>query len=123
MKERRMSRRWIGMAALCLAGAGSAARGASDVLPWPEANDIVAHVKLPSIPDETFAAGDYGINGDGKTDNTAAFAKAIDAVSAAGGGHLIVPTGNYVTGAIHLKSHVDLQLAAGAIIEFSADVT
>jgi len=101
----------------------SPARAASEALPWPEAADIVAHIKLPSIPDKTFHAADYGIDGDGKTDNTEAFAKAIDAISAAGGGHLIVGPGNYVTGAIRLKSHVDLHLDSGAVIEFSADVT
>ncbi len=119
-----MNSQWMRFVAISLlCRAISPARATSDLLPWPEAADIVAHVKLPSIPDKTFHADDYGINGDGKTDNTQAFAKAIDAVSAAGGGHLTVGPGNYVTGAIRLKSHVDLHLDSGAVIEFSADVT
>jgi len=85
-------------------------------LPWPAANDIVANTKLPVFPDRTFKVADYGAVADGKTDNTAAFAKAISAANAAGGGHVVVAKGTYVTGAIYLKSNVDLNLAnlAGA---------
>jgi polygalacturonase len=92
-------------------------------LPWPEANDIVAATKLPNFPSVNFLATDpkYGAKGDNKTDNTAAFRKAIDAASAAGGGHVIVPKGNYVTGAIHLKSNVDFHLESGAVLKFSSD--
>jgi len=119
-----MNRRWTWLAMMSSIGCAiSPAQATTDGLPWPEAADIVAHVKLPSIPDKSFQAADYGINGDGKTDNTEAFARAIDAVSTAGGGHLIVGQGNYVTGAIRLKSHVDLHLDSGAVIEFCADVT
>jgi polygalacturonase len=119
-----MNRRRTWLATICLvACAISPAQAAPDVLPWPEAADIVAHVKLPSIPDRTFYAANYGINGDGKTDNTRAFARTINAISVTGGGHLIVGNGNYVTGAIRLKNHVDLHLGPGAVIKFSADVT
>jgi polygalacturonase len=119
-----MIRRWSWLTLLFSVGCAiSRAQAASDVLPWPEAAEIVAHVKLPSIPNKAFQAADYGVNGNGKTDNTEAFARAIDAVSVMGGGHLTVSKGNYVTGAIRLKSHVDLHLDSGAVIEFCADVT
>ncbi|SMD24409.1 Polygalacturonase [Kibdelosporangium aridum] len=94
-------------------------------LPWPEANEIVAATKLPIFPSVNFLATDpkYGAKGDNSTDNTAAFRKAIDAASAAGGGHVIVPKGNYVTGAIHLKSNVDFHLQSGAVLKFSSDAS
>jgi polygalacturonase len=94
-------------------------------LPWQEANDIVAATTLPTFPNVNFVATDaqYGAKGDNKTDNTAAFAKAIDAANAAGGGHVVVPAGNYVTGAIHLKSNVDFHLESGAVLKFSGDAT
>jgi len=92
-------------------------------LPWPAANDIVANTKLPVFPDRTFQVADYGAVADGKTDNTAAFAKAISAANAAGGGHVVVAKGTYVTGAIYLKSNVDLNLAAGATLKFGGDAS
>jgi polygalacturonase len=99
------------------------APAAVPTLPWPEANDIVAKAtaNLPKIPDRNFTVTDsaYGAKGDGKTDNTNAFKKAIDACNAAGGGHVIVPSGTYVTGAIYLKSNVDLHLNAGSTLKFS----
>jgi polygalacturonase len=105
----------------------SATLGASGhnvpTLPWPAANDIVAATKLPVFPDRTFKVADYGAVADGKTDNTAAFAKAITAASAAGGGHVVVAKGTYVTGAIYLKSNVDLNLAAGSTLKFSGDAS
>ncbi|HZR40571.1 MAG TPA: glycosyl hydrolase family 28-related protein, partial [Ktedonobacteraceae bacterium] len=76
-------------------------------LPWPQANDIVAQTTVPTFPNATFPVTNYGAKGDGKTDNTAAFAKAIAACNAAGGGHVVVPAGTYSTGAIHLLSNVD----------------
>jgi len=56
----------------------------------------------------------FGATGDGKTKDTAAFQKALDACAAAGGGTVIVPAGNYLIGSIELKSHTTLRLEKGA---------
>ena len=48
--------------------------------------------------------------------NTAAFNQAVAAVSAAGGGTLVVPVGAFVTGPFNLTSRMTLFLAAGAEI-------
>src|SRR5581483_12432329 len=66
---------------------------AAGPLPWPAANTIVAETTVPTFPNQTFLATNYGAKGDGSTDNTAAFAKAIAACNAAGGGHVVVPAG------------------------------
>ncbi|GLZ33363.1 endopolygalacturonase [Lentzea sp. NBRC 105346] len=92
-------------------------------LPWPEANEIVKNTKLPSFPDKNFNVMQYGAKNDGKTDNTDAFRKAIGACNEAGGGHVIVPSGTYVTGAVHLLSNVDFHLEAGAVLKFSGDAS
>jgi polygalacturonase len=92
-------------------------------LPWAEARAIVAATKVPVFPNANFDVSDYGAKGDGTTDNTSAFEKAILACGAAGGGHVIVPSGTYVTGAIYLKSNVDLHLESGATLKFSGDVS
>src|SRR5260370_26580465 len=90
-------------------------------LPWSEANGILASTGLPSFPNTNFVVTHpaYGARGDGHSDNTAAFQKAISACSAAGGGHVGVPAGTYVTGAIYLKSNVDLHLDPGATLMVS----
>ncbi|HZR40569.1 MAG TPA: glycosyl hydrolase family 28 protein [Ktedonobacteraceae bacterium] len=88
-------------------------------LPWPEANAIIAQTTVPTFPNATFPVTNYGAKGDGKTDNTAAFAKAIAACNATGGGHVVVPAGTYSTGAIHLLSNVDFHLDAGATLMFN----
>jgi polygalacturonase len=71
--------------------------------------------------DRTFAVTDYGAVGDGTTLDSAAFRDAIAACSAAGGGHVVVPAGRFLTGAIHLLSNVDLHLEDGATVAFSTD--
>src|SRR5258706_6864120 len=42
-----------------------------------------------------YSVRDFGAAGDGKTDDTAAFQKALDAVKQAGGGVVYAPRGNY----------------------------
>jgi polygalacturonase len=73
----------------------------------------------PDIPVSTISIVNFGAVGDGKTDNTAAFAKAIDSCADTGGGHVIVPAGTWFTGPIHLRSRIDFHLDAGAVVLFS----
>ena len=79
---------------------------------WPE---------TPMFPDREFNLLDHGGVADGKTLNTRAFAAAIEACVKAGGGRVIVPPGRWLTGAIHLKSNVNLHLRAGATVLFSTN--
>ena len=58
----------------------------------------------------------FSATGDGKTPDTAAINKAIEAASAAGGGTVLFPAGNYLCYSIHLKSNVSLYLDQGATI-------
>jgi polygalacturonase len=83
------------------------------------ADRIVASVRRPVFRPRNFPVTDFGAAGDGTTMNTAAFAAAISACSKSGGGHVIVPAGNFLTGAIHLLSDVDLHVESGATILFS----
>ncbi|MCX6622146.1 MAG: glycoside hydrolase family 28 protein [Acidobacteria bacterium] len=53
--------------------------------------------------------------------NTRAIAAAIAACHAAGGGAVRVPEGSFLTGAIHLRSNVNLHLDAGATLRFSTN--
>ena len=80
-------------------------------------------VKAPVIPDANVILTDYGADPTGQKLCTEAFAKAVDALAAIGGGHLIVPAGVWFTGPIQLKSNIDLHLEMGAVIKFAADET
>lgn len=87
-----------------------------------------APFKMPSVVEpkfsnKTFSIKDYGAVSDGQTLNTAAFAKAIDACTNAGGGKVIVPVGLWLTGPIQLKSNVNLVVERGALIQFTSDRT
>ncbi len=62
-----------------------------------------------------FDVHQYGAVGDGKTVDTPAINRGIQAVAAAGGGTLYFPAGTYVC-FTHLASHVDLYLARGCTI-------
>jgi polygalacturonase len=63
-----------------------------------------------------FDVKSFGATGDGKTLDTPAINKAIDAAAAAGGGTVVFPAGNYLSYSIHLKSHVALYLDSGSTI-------
>ncbi|MGC2235005.1 MAG: glycoside hydrolase family 28 protein [Pyrinomonadaceae bacterium] len=114
---------------LLLAGAGAglilpqinfAQTNSTDV--WAtEYPKILARIKPPKFPKKDFKITKYGAVGDGKTDSTDAFRKAIDACSSKGGGRVVVPKGEFLTGAIHLKSNVNLYLSKGATVKFSQD--
>lgn len=80
-------------------------------------------VKAPVIPSRDVNLKDFGAVGDGRTLCTEAFAKAVDALSAKGGGRLVVPRGVWHTGPIVLKSNINLHLEKGAVILFAADET
>ena len=64
----------------------------------------------------------YGAVNDTTQLSTAAVQKAIDACSAAGGGRVVVPTGNYKIGTIILKSNVHMHLEQGATLYGSTDL-
>ncbi len=69
----------------------------------------------------TLSVKDYGATGDGKTLDSPAINKAIEAAATAGGGTVFFPAGTYVSGSIRLKNHITLQLESGAVLEASAD--
>jgi polygalacturonase len=58
----------------------------------------------------------FGAVGDGKTLDTTAINKAIDAAHAAGGGTVQFPPGTYLSFSIHLQSNIALYLEHGATI-------
>jgi polygalacturonase len=89
--------------------------------PWSELPGILARIKPPSFPDRDFDVTRFGAVGDNKTDGTEAFQKAIAACHAAKGGRVLVPAGEFITGAIRLKTNVNLHISSGATLRFARD--
>nr|WP_268811653.1 glycoside hydrolase family 28 protein [Kibdelosporangium aridum] len=63
----------------------------------------------------------FGAVGDGVTDCTTAFRRAIQACAGSGGGHVVVPAGRFATGAIRLLSNINLHITKDATIAFVTD--
>ena len=88
---------------------------------WDEAEKIIKRIVPPTFPDKDFPITGYGAVGDGETDCSAAFRLAIEACHRAGGGRVLVSAGKFLTGAIHLKSNVNLHVTKDATILFRTD--
>lgn len=81
---------------------------------------IEQSIQLPKIAERQFLITSFGA----KTTATAAqnqkaINKVISLVSKKGGGKVIIPKGTWNTGAIELKSHVNLVLEEGATLHFA----
>ena len=64
----------------------------------------------------------WGVRSDGSTDNTGSIQRAIDYISAHGGGTLHFYVGRYLTGAIQLKDNVTIHLAEAAVLVGSTNI-
>jgi polygalacturonase len=86
---------------------------------WENVNTILNQIVAPEFADAVFDITEYGAIADGITLSTQAINSAIIACSEAGGGKVLVPEGVFLTGAVHLKSNVNLHLAENAVLKFS----
>ncbi|MDU0114388.1 glycoside hydrolase family 28 protein [Psychrosphaera aquimarina] len=86
---------------------------------WIKAATIRANVIRPTFQDKVFNLVDYFEISD--VDYEQAFQRSIQACHAAGGGQVVVPKGEYLTGPIHLLSNVNLHLNEGAVVRFVTD--
>ena len=77
---------------------------------------------LPGVPSLRLDVLQLGAKGDGQANDTLALQQTIDRCAMLGGGHVEVPAGNYLCGALVLRSHVWLELAAGATIHGVPDL-
>jgi hypothetical protein len=78
--------------------------------------DAAEHPSNSSATGAVFNVLSYGAAGDGSTLDTDAINKSIAACADAGGGQVLFPPGRYLSGTLHLRSHVMLYLAAGATL-------
>ena len=90
----------------------------------PTLTALLCALALPALAQSGpfFDVRHYGAAGNGAVPDTAAFRRAIDATSAAGGGTVFVPAGTYLTGTIRLRDNITLWLDAGATLLGTKDL-
>jgi len=98
-----------------------AAQKSTDVLtnPWEVKQEIEKAVVVPTFKNKTYNIVDFGAKSGGQVNNSEAFKKAIETCTKNGGGKVIVSSGKFLTGPIHLDNNVNLHLEDGAEILFS----
>ena len=93
---------------LRLSSMGLAASAVSAIPAWPQRSPAT-----PALSPVMFDVRAFGATGDGKTVDSPAINKAIEAAAAAGGGTVVFPAGSYISFSIRLKSKVNLYLSQG----------
>ena len=90
---------------------------------WDDAlyQQIEQSIQTPQITGKDYVITTFGAKPSALAiQNQKAIQKAIDKCSKKGGGRVIIPAGQrFLTGAITLKSHVNLVVEEGAVLEFS----
>lgn len=105
---------------VCVLAAFTISPGLADSKEWLTAEEIVAAVQLPEIPDRDFNISDYGARAIDGHDSLPAIRAAIEDAVKSGGGNVIIPEGHwYVKGPVHLESKINLHLAEGSHLRFS----
>ena len=80
----------------------------------------ITRITVPEFTQcRTFSIIDFGAEIGNKVKNSQAIAQAIAAANEVGGGVVIIPSGEWITGKIHLKSNVNLHLNDGSVLLFS----
>ena len=71
---------------------------------------VLAAAASGAVPPDQYSVRDFGARGDGRTDDTAAFQRALDAAAAAKGGIVFAPRGNYrIAGTLRVGENVTLR--------------
>ncbi len=84
---------------------------------------LLSFFQLNAQSSETvFNITSFGAVGDGKTLNTKSIQTAIDACAEKGGGKVLIPAGEFISGVIQLKSNVTLYLQNGAVLKGSTNL-
>lgn len=104
-----------------LAGCRTTASKADSDAAWARVPDILARIQAPSFPDRDFVITEFGAERGASRDATEAIARAVRACADAGGGRVIIPAGEFLTGPIHLRSEVNLHVSEGATLRFTRD--
>jgi polygalacturonase len=119
--EPKMSRRHALFAAAGAVVSGGFSECAESDSGWHAAAGIRARIRPPQIPGRDFDVTSYGARGDDNKNSTDGIRAAIDACSKAGGGVVVIPKGDFLTAAIHLRGNIRLHISDGATLRFDRD--
>jgi unsaturated rhamnogalacturonyl hydrolase len=86
---------------------------------WDEVPRILERIRAPIFPNRDYPITDFGAASG--ADASLAIEKAIAACHAAGGGRVVVPPGEFVTGPVRLRSNTNLHVSKGAVLKFATD--
>lgn len=87
----------------------------------PEAPFEFEDLVMFDFPDKHFPITKYGAKQGNIQATSEAFRKAMAACNKAGGGSVVVPAGEWITGPIHFKSNCQLLLSEGSTLVFEDD--
>ncbi len=100
----------------------SGAIAAMPVTPVTALVATTASEKGAAKPNVSINIRDMGAAGDGTTKDTAAIQQSLDRCARLGGGEVVVPAGDYLTGALRVQSGTTLHLEADAVLQGSPDL-
>jgi polygalacturonase len=100
---------------------GSSAVAALSVLPAATPQSRLQSTARRESGKLSLSVRDFGATGDGTTKDTAAIQQAIDRCWTFGGGEVTIPAGNYLTGAIALRSDTVVRMDKDAVIVGTPD--
>ena len=105
--------------------AGGLASYAQDrtIVTAPESPYAFEPLHMFVFPAKDFPITKFGARRGDVKSTTEAFAKAMAACNKAGGGRVVVPGGEWLTGPIHFKSNCNLYLSEGARLVFEDDLS
>lgn len=113
MKRSMSRRRFVGGAAAVAVGAGAVAQTQAGETPSRDGG---------AVSETRAVITDFGAKGDGRALNTKAIQSAVDACAARGGGTVVIPPGEFLSGTVVLKSRISLCLAPGAVLRGSGNL-
>ena len=122
MNTGKLTKRYLFVICLLSCSLTLMAQAVGDV--WGERyREVEKNIRCPIFSDRTFLITRYGASTDASAaENQKAINKAIDLCSKSGGGRVVVPAGVWRSGAIRLRSHVNLVVEKDARIEFVFDL-
>ncbi|HZL25268.1 MAG TPA: glycosyl hydrolase family 28 protein [Acidobacteriaceae bacterium] len=123
MRDKMLRRSFLKSAALATGAMGLTARAAQPAATtaWKPMHGAAGFPPVGTGPARLNVL-DFGAKADGTTKDTVALQQALDRCAVLGGGEVLIPAGNYLTGAIQMRSNTLLRFEKDTILTGSGDM-